>query len=214
MLAKTKEEAQRYFTEILGLTSNDYTAMHLDIANMVNNEVKAVYDIFGNINAGGHLKGFQITDRLLPGEVARYSPSSKEISLRKDDVMYGTSMAKMGANAQINLDIGFWSTNKSEHAVRHELGHAIWYLLTEADAAKRNKISALRNQLLKDCGIDVWFLNRNTKEQKQAAGKLISYYALRNDKELIAESIAEYMTGNPRGIARKVVELLLKIREV
>jgi len=150
MLAKTKEDAQRYFTENLGLISNDYMVMHLDIANMINYEVKAVYDIFGNLNASGYLNGFQITSRLLPGEVARYSPSSKEISLRKEDVMYKTSMVKMGTDAQKNLDIGFWSTNKPEHAIRHELGHAVWYLLTEANAAKRNKISVLRNQLLKD----------------------------------------------------------------
>ncbi|WP_461252333.1 hypothetical protein, partial [Treponema sp. R8-4-B8] len=129
MSAKTKEEAQRYFTENLGLVSNDYMAMHLDIANMVNKEVEAVYDIFGNLNAGGRLKGFQITARLLPGEAARYSPTSKEIFLRKEDVMYVTSMVKLGADAQTNLDIGFWSTNKPEHAVRHELGHAVWYLL-------------------------------------------------------------------------------------
>jgi hypothetical protein len=210
MLANTMEEAQTYFTDVLGLTSNDYMAMHLDVANMVNNEVKTAYDIFGNLNAGGHLKGFQITTRLLPGEVARYSPSGKEISLRKEDVIYGMSLVKMGANAQINLDMVFWSTNKHEHAVRHELGHAVWYMLTEADAAKRNKIFALRNQLLKDCEIDVWYLNKNTKEQKQAAGKLISYYALRNEKELVAESIAEYMAGNPRETAKNVVELLLK----
>jgi hypothetical protein len=210
MSAKTMEEAHSYFTENLGLMSNDYMTMHLDIANMVNSEVKAVYDIFGNLNAGGHLKGFLITSSLLPGEVARYSPFSKEISLRKEDVIYGTSMVKMGTDAQKNLDIGFWSTNKPEHAIRHELGHAVWYLLTEANAAKRNKISALRNQLWKDCGIDVWYLNRNKKEQNLAAGKLISYYALRNDKELIAESIAEYMAGNPRETARNVVELLLK----
>jgi len=214
MLAKTKKEAQNYFIENLGLMSNDYMTMHLDIANMVNCEVKAIYDIFGNLNAGGHLKGFQITTRLLPGEVARYSSSSKEISLRKEDVMYGTSMIKMGTDAQKNLDIGFWSTNKPEHAVRHELGHAVWYLLTEANAAKRNKISALRNQWLKDCGIDVWYLDRNTKEQKLTAGKLISYYALRNDKELIAESVAEYMAGNPRETAKKIVELLLKTEGV
>ncbi|GBU22116.1 hypothetical protein R80B4_02021 [Fibrobacteres bacterium R8-0-B4] len=209
MSAKTKEEAQRYFTENLGLISNDYMAMHLDIANMVNKEVEAVYDIFGNLNAGGRLKGFQITARLLPGEAARYSPTSKEIFLRKEDVMYVTSMVKLGADAQTNLDIGFWSTNKPEHAVRHELGHAVWYLLTEADAAKRNKISVLRNQLLSDSGINVWDKVKNTKTQKLAAGRLISYYALMSDKELVAESIAEYMAGNPRETAKKVIDIFI-----
>jgi len=214
MLANTMEEAQTYFTDVLGLTSNDYMAMHLDVANIVNNEVKAIYEVFGNVNASGYLNGFQITTRLSLNTVAAYSLSGKVVFLKKGDVIYVTSVSKMWIGAQGNFEAGLWSTNNPEHAVRHELGHAVGYWLTEADAVILNKISVLRNQLLKDCGIEIWDLNRNTKEQKQAAGRLISHYALRNDKELIAESIAEYMAGNPRKIAKNVVDLLLKTGEV
>ena len=209
MPAKTIEEAQRYFTDVLGLTSDDYTALHLDVANMINTEVKAIYDIFGDVNAGGHLRGFRITDRLLPGETANYSRVSKEISLRKDDVMHETSLAKMGNLARSEFETGCWSTNKPEHAVRHELGHAVGYWFTKTDVVKYNKISVLRNQLLSDSGINEWDRVKNTRVQKLAAGRLISYYALMSNNELIAESIAEYMAGNPRETAKKVIHILI-----
>jgi hypothetical protein len=209
MPAKTIEEAQRYFTDVLGLTSNDYTALHLDVANMINTEVKAIYDIFGDVNAGGYLKGFRITTQLPTNTVAAYLPPIKEVALRKGDVMHETSLAKMGVNAQKNHEISFWSTNKSEHAVRHELGHAVGYWFTKTNVAKYNKISVLRNQLLSDCGINEWDRVKNTKAQKSAAGRLISYYALMSNNELIAESIAEYMAGNPREAAKKIINLLI-----
>jgi len=211
MLAKTMEEARKYFTDVLGLTSNDYTAMHLDVANMVNNEVKAIYDIFGDVNAGGYLKGVQITTSMLPNTVAYYSLSNKEVSLRKADVMHETSLTKMEDMACDEFENGCWSTNKPEHAIRHELGHAVGYWLTSTNTVKRNEISVWRTQLLRDSGIYVWDRHRNTKEHKLAAGRLISYYALKEDKELIAESIAEYMSGNPRETARKVVEILIGV---
>jgi len=209
MSAKTKEEAQKYFTEVLGLASNDYTALHLDVANMLNREVKAVYDVFGNVNEAGYLKGFRVVAHMPPNTVAAYLPPSKEVALLKNDVMHGTSLSKMGEAARKEFEGGCWSTNSPEHAVRHELGHAVGYWLTNADAIKRNKISVLRNQLLRSSGIDKWDKVLNTKEQKTAAGRLISYYALRGDKELIAESVAEYMTGNPREAAKKVIEILI-----
>jgi len=209
MPAKTIEEAQKYFTEVLGLTSNDYTALHLDVANMINKEVKAVYDVFGNVNEGGYLKGFQIKTQWSGNAVASYHPVSKEVRLKSGDVRYSTALTDMGAQAQRNVDVGFWSTNSPEHAVRHELGHAVGHWLTDADVGKRNKLSALRNHLLKDCGIDVWDLNGNTNAQKLAAGRLISYYALRDEKELVAEAIAEYMAGNPREAAKKTIDILI-----
>jgi len=209
MPAKTIEEALKYFTEVLGLTSNDYTALHLDVANMVNREVKAVYDVFGNVNEAGYLKGFRMV-AYLPGDAeAAYHPVSKEVLLKRDSVRDNTALADMGVQAQRNAYSGFWSTNACEHAVRHELGHAVWYWLTDSNAVKRNRTSVLLNQLLKDSGIDVWDLKRNTTAQKLAAGRLISYYALRTEKELIAEAIAEYMLGNPREVAKKVIEILI-----
>jgi hypothetical protein len=209
MLSRTIEDAQKYFTDVLGLTSNDYTAMHLDVANMINNEVKAIYDIFGDVNAGGYLKGFRITDRLLPNETAAYSSITKEVLLKRCDVAYETSLAKMRDIARGEFETGCWSTNKPEHAVRHELGHAVGYWFIKTDAAKYNKIFVLRNQLFRDCGINVWDRVKNTKAHKSAAGRLISYYALMSDKELIAESIAEYMAGNPRETAKKVIQILI-----
>jgi len=209
MPAKTKEEALKYFTEVLGLASNDYMALHLDVANMINREVKAIYDVFGNVSDGGYLKGFRVVTCMPPNTVAAYLPPSKEVALLKSCVKYSTSLATMGELAQQIFNTGFWSTNNREHAVRHELGHAVGRWLTDADAVKRNRLSTLRNQLLKGCGIDSWDMNRNTIEQRLAAGRLISHYALKDEKELIAEAIAEYMAGNPRETAKKAIEILI-----
>jgi len=183
--------------------------LHIDVANMVNREVKAVYGVFGNVNEAGYLKGFQVV-AALPGDAeAAYHPVSKEVLLKRGSVGGSTALVDMGVQAQRNEGSGIWSTNSPEHAVRHELGHAVGYWFTDADAVKRNKRSVLRNQLLKDSGIDFWDMSQNTKEQKLAAGRVISYYALRSEKELIAEAIAEYMAGNPRDVAKKVIGILI-----
>jgi len=92
--------------------------MNIDVANMINKEVQSIYNVFGNVNKSGYLKGIK-----------------------------------------------------------------------------------------KDCGIASWNL-KDTKERKKAAADKISYYALKDNNEFISESIAEYMAGNPRDTAKKVVEIL------
>jgi len=207
--AKTIEEAEKYFNDVLGLSGTGYKTMNLDVANMINKEIQSAYDLFGNVNVGGHLNGINIVTN--KKYVAGYSPDTKNILLQKQNVADKSSLEKMTTQAKEQFNSHFWCTDNAEHTIRHELGHAIQHWLTDADATKRGKISALRNKLLDDCGIPKWKLN-DTKERKKAAGGLISYYALKTDKELIAESVAEYMTGNPRETAKKVIEILMKGR--
>lgn len=103
----------------------------------------------------------------------------------------------------------------SEHSIRHELGHAIVMLFVRDKGTfnnpKADKITALNNKITEECGISKW--SAGDREHFKAAGDKLSYYGLMNDKEFVAESIAEYMNGNPRETAKTVVDILLEGRE-
>ena len=204
--AKTIDEAKQYAKETLGFSTADYDKFNIDIANMVNKEVTNIYNVFGNIHDAGWLEGV----RLYPKKTdwyAAYSPGWKEIFFK--NVSSKTAIKKMVNDAKNSFKLGFWSTDNAEHAIRHETGHAVQHWLTDNNADKLKKITELRNNVMKSCGITTWDIN-DTPEHMKAAGDVISYYALRNEGEFIAESVAEYMAGNPRNIAKQVVEILLE----
>lgn len=213
--SKTIEEAKEYAKNVLGLECSGYENMNIDVANAVNREIATLYDVFGNVNKAGYLKGVSVlTER--KNYVAAYSPSRKEVFFTKKNVGYKNSMNKMQKEAQEQFDFGFWSSNKAEASIRHELGHAIQHWLTDKDVGyqgmstgKLKIISDMRTDIMKSCGITKWNIN-DSEENRKAAGNIISYYALKSDGEFIAESVAEYMAGNPRETAKKVVEILLK----
>ena len=211
--ASSIDEAKEYAKNVFGLDVNGWDDMNLDVANVVNREIQAVYDIFGDLSKAGELTGI----RVLPKKqsyVAAYSPTMKEIFFTKNNVGYKTSMTNLAKLAKQQKGFGFWSTDAAEHSIRHELGHAIQHMMTDAKAgnpygnsvAKLNKISKLRQQVMKDCGITQW--SKNDTAHFKPAGDVLSYYALKSDGEFIADSVAEYMAGNPREMAKKVVEIL------
>jgi len=204
--AQSIEEAKNYAKNVLGFSTVDYDKFNLDVANMVNKEITSIYNIFGNINEAGHLSGVEIYPKKTDWYAA-YSPGWKEIFMK--NVSAKTAIKKMATDAKNNFKLGFWSTDNAEHAIRHETGHAIQHWFTDNNADKLKKITELRNKVMKSCGITTWNIH-DTPEHMKAAGDVISYYALRNEGELIAESVAEYMAGNPRTIAKQVVEILLE----
>ena len=120
-------------------------------------------------------------------------------------------MAKLLKDAKSSKEVGFWSTGAAEHSIRHELGHAIDYALVRDKGVlnnpKADRITALNNKISEECGISKWSVG--DREHFKAAGEKLSYYGLMNDKEFVAESIAEYMNGNPRETAKAVVDILL-----
>ena len=184
----------------------DYDRFDLDVANSVNREITAYYDVFGDLHEQGVLRSVMY----YPKEqnfYAAYQPSSGIVYMR--EVREKDSLEKMLKTAQENFTAGFWSTDQTEHAIRHELGHAVQMLFTKNNAAKQKQIAALRNELEKACGITQWSLNDSAENMKKA-GQYLSYYALRDDWEFIAEAVAEYMGGSPRETARKVMDILLR----
>lgn len=203
--AKTTEEAKNYAEKTLGLFRADYDKMPLDFANMINKEVTRVYDIFGNLNAKGRLEAIIIWPKKVSWYAA-YSSNSKLIGLK--NVTSKGVMKKWAKNAAEQYAAGFWSTNNAEHAIRHELGHAVQHIVADDDLGKINRIQLLHKRLMRELDIDSWSANKTDADKLKQAGEHISYYALRNENELIAESVAEYMSGNPRPVAKKVIEIL------
>ena len=88
------------------------------------------------------------------------------------------------------------------------MGHAIdWSLkatLSEVEYNRRiDQINKLRSKIQEEV--------LKTRKGSQEYVKYLSRYAFTNTKEFIAESIAEYLDGNPRKTAKTVVSILLGI---
>lgn len=202
--AKTIEEAKKYANDKLGLFRVDYDKMQLEFANMLNKEVTRVYNTFGNLNSKGRLEAIIIWPKKV-NWYAAYSSSSKLIGLK--NVTSKGTLKKWAKDAAEMFTTGFWSSNSAEHVIRHELGHAVQHMVKAENLGKINRIELLHNRLMQELGISKW-TNPPSSDDMKKAGKYISCYGLRNEGELIAESVAEYMAGNPRPVAKKVVEIL------
>ena len=104
----------------------------------------------------------------------------------------------------MNNDIGFWSTPNEMHAIRHELGHAVRYTITDN---QYSEIERIRLSICDKIGLEEWSMG-NSIELKRAAGRYLSHYGLADTDEFIAESVAEFLNGKPRKTASDVVRLL------
>ncbi len=201
--AKTSDEAKFYAHEVLGLKEHEYDHFNLDLANMVNREIARAYDVFGDIAASGLLDG---VDVLLGKEDWNAGYNRRTHILLLKDVSSDDVLEKMSENAQLQFNGGAWSTSVVEHSIRHELGHAIGYMLADNEHSKQ--ISQIRTNIMEQVGISEW-KRESSAEIIKKAGEYISYYALASDNEMISESIAEYLAGNPRRVAKAVVDILL-----
>ena len=201
--SSTIEDAKIYAKDILHLDNVDYDKFNIDVANMVNQEIANVYNVFGVLHEKGVLRAIMIYPKKA-NFYAAYMPGYGVVYMK--NVNGKNALTKMRKEAETQRKLGFWSTSSQEHAVRHELGHAVEKSLT--DATKRNKIAVLRNQAMKNCGVTNWSMDDSSETMKKA-GSLLSYYGLRSDDEFVAESVAEYLNGSPRELAAKVIDILL-----
>ena len=205
--AKTIEEAENYAKDILGLSKTNYSNMHVDVANTINFEITKLYDVFKGIDKSGCLKGFTVVkSKDLPsGSLAGYCPSIGTIRIK--NVSYKTSLKRMEEKAISGFDSGWCSTSSAEHIIRHELGHSVQHWLADTDVVKLLKIDDLRKEVYNKCELGPWY-HGASEEDKKKAGEYLSYYGLMDNGEFIAESVAEYMFGNPRNVAKKVIDIL------
>lgn len=205
--AKYIDEAKEFATDILYLDYAEYDKISLEAANMLNYEIARVYDVFGNLHEAGYLRDIRYYPKKVEWE-ACYIPSWNGIYMR--NLSGKNAIKKMERLAEEQREMGFLSTGSAEHAIRHELGHAVQHKFLNHNPDKEAKITALREKILKNHGITKWDKDYDTPEHIKQAGNSLSYYGLRNNGEFVAESVAEYMAGNPRETAKKVVTILLE----
>lgn len=204
-ISKTSSEAQGYASNELGLSLSDYSKIHVDIANSINTEVNKAYSLFPEFKKAGKLNGVRVYSKKAEFYAA-YAPRSGIIWVK--NVGGKSSFGKMRRDAIKNYRAGFWSSNKKEHVIRHELGHAVEHTYCDNNPHKKTKISDLFQSIRKECGVSNWKLAATDKEIL-AAGQKLSYYGLKDEGEFVAESIAEYMSGKSRETAKMVIEILL-----
>lgn len=207
--AETIEDAKKYADETLGLrTSLDYKKMNIDVANIVNEELTKAYEIFGNLHEDGVLEQLWLVTGKKPF-VAAYNGPMKTLIFTRENTGFKSSLKKMQKNAIFQKDAGFWSTGNKEQSIRHEIGHAVERKYYRGNEELEKAITEIRMAEWERIGIDEWSMETPLDVIKKGGEKL-SFYGLLDNSEFIAESVAEYMSGEPRETARKVVELLLK----
>lgn len=201
--AKTKKEAERFAKEALNIDA-DYSKYHVTVANALNSELLKAKQTFGDIvelkSVGTFPPGYPTSWK------GAYVPKHKAIWLR--NVSRKNSLAILKQKAEQQYQIGYLSTASELHTIRHELGHTIDFslkaTLSEVEYKRRiGQINKLRSKIQEEV--------LRTKKGTQEYAKYLSRYAFTNTKEFIAESIAEYLDGNPRKTAKTVVNILLGI---
>ena len=203
--AKTIQQARMFAEKVLGLKTSNYSKMNLDIANMINEEIYKIFSLFGKNKLSGSLKEIGI----LMGKkrfVAAYYPLIKAIYLKNSVAGNKKSFNEMLKMAENQFNMGYWSTKQGQHIIRHELGHAVSNMLL--NNKKYGEIDAIRRDILNKLGITKT-VTKESPDIVKEAGQYLSYYGLTNVDEFIAESIAEYLAGNPRSTATKVMNILL-----
>ena len=206
--ANSVNEAKEILKNRFGVTGEGYyDKINIEIANNINKELKKFYETFGNLKQKGVLDSIRVLDNPKADYEASYTKAMKEVGLLKHKVQYKNSVTKIKEEAVFQYKYGIWSSSDNMHFLRHELGHAVGYTL---DTVKMKEIEDLRVDILSSLRINQPDMNNINKADALVAGTKISYYGLVSDKEFIAESIAEFMTGHPRETAKKVVEIILR----
>lgn len=209
--AETIEDAKVYANNVLGLrTSLDYPKMNLDVANMVNEELTNAYNTFGNLHEMGVLDEL----RVVPGKhefYFAYNPSFQTIIMPRSQVGYKSSIGKLRQGAIDQKEMGFWSTGDPAHAIRHEIGHAVEKAHLRGNDTAMAYIEDFRESEMSRIGVEKWTMNTDvvSYDTIKDAGETLSYYALKDNGETVAESVAEYLTGDPREPANGIIEVLL-----
>lgn len=206
--ANNFKEAKKFTNEVLGLECDELQRANINAINMINKEIARIYDTFGNLNENNVLYALKYY-----GKRARFAGSYSAYSntLTLCNIRGKTALVDLAQEARISGNLGFWSSTEKESTIRHELGHAVQKLYYDNNPQIHEQITAMRKRAMEQCGVtnSSWSPEGGTREEMQKAGAILSYYGLMNDGEFIAESVASYMSSNPKQVAIEVVNILL-----
>ena len=183
----------------------DYSKYNLDVANSINETMAKIEDTFGSKaldqlhKIGTFPQGYSTR---YAGAYVRAGDHDLDGSLWLRNVSRKNSLEKLESVAKEQYDAGYWSTPEALHTIRHELGHAIHR------AIETPEINAQLTELRKSI-VDERMNRHRRGDHNHKYSDWLSEYGMTNTKEFVAESVAEYLAGNPRETAAKVVEILM-----
>ncbi len=201
------DDAKKYVNKHLGLDTVLYNQINIDVANEFNLTVTEIFNEFTEFADAKYFDGVLVQSRKSSAYAAYASPL-RQMWLFKQNVGYKSSIKKLAADAKEMKNIGFWSTSDLKATFRHEMGHSIHFFYMQNYPERAKKIQQYFDEIFKKTGIGTFNKDVYNKEDFEKAGAYLSYYAMMNDKEFVAEAIAEYMTGKPREVAETVVKIL------
>ncbi len=213
----TLSEIRDYLQNTLGigtLNMNDTNTSTVAL-NIVADEITKFYNVFGNLHDKGVLNDIFIREGRV-SYVAAYSPPANMLLFRKKSMKLKNPLKSWGKEAAEQHGYGFWSNGAPEQTIRHELGHSIhksiYDSLDSINLQKTKDIEDLWQDTVNKVGITKWVNNDKpeTMALLKKSSQYLSYYGLKDSHEFVAECVAEYMGGNPREVAKKCVEIILR----
>lgn len=183
--------------------------MDIDVANMVNENIANAFNVFDGLEAKGYISGIYIvTDA--DDYIGAYNTVTRQIKLKKEYVTQPGSIERITKVTAKQHRRGYWSTDSPAHCIRHEIGYALEIMIRNEHPERIAEIREIREETIKKCGIIDYATSAEDSRLVKKTGEYISYYGLANESELIAESVAEYLNGNPRKVAMDVMSILLR----
>ena len=192
--ATTRQEAEEY-ARSLGVDA-DYSRFDISVANAVNETIQQTLEEFGS-HALDSLKtiGKDASGKNRDGAFDFFTGNLSLSGVRGKDALF-----KMGEKTrkinQLYKGMDYFSANGDLHTIHHEIGHALHLSLggsldTASTSLDREIVSFM-------------------KSKRTRVAFEVSYYARKNDQELVAECVAQYFGGSPSEITKGIIEILKK----